>query len=85
MSDLEDDVLMQLIDASKEMETVKLSLQQAKSRMSLLNLVWRDLDRLLKGVLREPALAKELETELDQLKKSVVAVLEFDAKHKEGS
>ncbi len=84
MSDLEDDVLMQLINVSKEMEKTKLSLQQATSRMALLNLVWRDLDRLLKGVLRDPALAKELRPELDQLKSSVVAVLDFDAKHKEG-
>jgi hypothetical protein len=78
MSDLEDDVLMQMLALSRQMETSKL-------RMSLLNLVWRDLDQLLKGVLREPALARELELELDQLKKSVVAVLEFDAKHKDGA
>ena len=84
MSDLEDDVLMQLIEKAKEMESLKLSVAQLKSRAALLNLVWRDLDRLLKGMLRDPALAKELEQELAQLKSSVVAVLEFDQKNRGG-
>ena len=83
MSQLEDDVLMQLIEKSKEAESLKLSVTQLKNRTALLDRVWRDLDRLLRGVLRDPALAKELEQELAQLKSSVVAVLEFDEEQKE--
>lgn len=71
MSDLEEDVLMQLIEVSKRLNFYK-------ERADLLEEVWMNLDRLLRAMALNPTLMKRIEPELDQLKKSVVAVLDYD-------
>jgi hypothetical protein len=82
MSDLEDDVLMQLIETAKKLDHVKTETSQTvkyyKDRADLLDEVWLKLDALLKEILRHPGLADPLQLELEGLQKSVVAVLMFD-------
>ncbi len=80
MSDLEDDVLMQLIEMSKKAAHYKEGLDKVLERDRLLTRVWKDLDQVLRAILRDPKLAKFLDMELAQLKKSVVAVLDYDKK-----
>lgn len=77
MSDLEDDVLMAFLSKSRENEVLK-------ERGLLVHQVWVDLDKMLKVLLTRPYLAKAVEPELNELKKSVQKVLAFDAKHKDG-
>lgn len=77
MSDLEDDILMAFIKQGRQIESMK-------ERNELLDEVWSNLDRVLRKILLQPELVKIAEKELQQLKDSVVAVLDFDAKHKDG-
>ena len=78
MSDLEDDILMAYLKSARELEGLK-------ERGKLTDAVWSDLDRLLKRMLKEPGATTLFETELLQLKKSVVAVLTYDAEHSDGT
>ena len=71
MSDLEDDVLMAFLALSRQMD-------QMKKRNLLVEVVWKDLDKLVRSLLREPVAAKAFERELLTLKESIVAVLTFD-------
>jgi hypothetical protein len=71
MSDLEDDVLMAFLALSRQME-------QMKQRNLLVEVVWKDLDKLVRALLREPTTARAFQRELLVLKDSIVAVLTFD-------
>jgi hypothetical protein len=77
-SDLEDDVLMAFLKLSRKVESMK-------KRDALINVVWGDVDRLVRALQKDPVLAKALERELLQLQGSVVRVLDFDAEHAGGA
>jgi hypothetical protein len=85
-SDLEDDVLMQLIDTAKELDQVKTrtakQIAHLKLRADLIENVWKELDRLTKAMVRNPETVMLYERELRALKEAVVAVLTFDEQTK---
>ena len=74
MSDLEDDVLMAFLSQKKELE-------RFKKRSALVESVWKSLDHLVRRMLKDPVLVKELEPQLKELRKAVEAVLTFDEKN----
>ena len=77
MSDLEDDVLMQLIETAKRLDRLQ-------GRADLIEVVWKALDKLVRALLKDPMTAKAFERELLSLRKSVEAVLTFDNEHSGG-